>query len=716
MHLGEPKFVRFQDWSSEKSSTPDRQFSNGRSYLGKVNGTLSSGFQRIQEIFAWGVKRTQKVRRSLNFFSVDEPSVANFSARKKVLDPQGPFLQKWNKIFMLSCVIAVYIDPLFFYTPNVNRDKNCFYLDKDLEIVACVLRSFIDVFYILHIIFKFRTGFIAPPSRVFGRGVLVEDFAAIAKWYLSSSFVIDILAILPLPQVIILIVIPALSGSVTLNTKNILRIIIFLQYFPRIFRVYPLYKEVTGTSGLITETAWAGAAFNLFLYMLASHIFGASWYLFSIERLDTCWRRACKKTKGCNFTSLYCDYGGGNVLVNNSCPLIESSSAPFDFGIYLDALKSDVVESVSFPRKFFYCLWWGLRNLSSLGQNLKTSTYTWEVLFAVSISVFGLILFALLIGNMQTYLQSSVRRLEEMRVRRQDAEQWMSHRLLPEDLRERLRRYEQYKWQETRGVDEENLLCNLPKDLKRDIKRHLCLSLVTRVPIFEKMDERLLDAMCDRLKPVLYTEQSFINREGDPVSEMLFIMRGKLLSDTTNGGRTGFFNSDYLKAGDFCGEELLTWALDPNSSPNLPLSTRTVQTLTEVEAFALMADDLKFVASQFRRLNSKHLRHTFRYYSQQWRTWAACFIQVAWRRHHMKNQEATYEEENRLQDALVDIHANASSLAATVYASRFAAKALHIIRPSGTTKSFRLTEKLPPMLPQKPSEPNFTSEGFESPL
>ena len=121
-----------------------------------------------------------------------------------------------------------------------------------------------------------------------------------------------------------------------------------------------------------------------------------------------------------------------------------------------------------------------------------------------------------------------------------------------------------------------------------------------------------MDAMCDRLKPVLYTETSFIVREGDPVDEMLFVMRGNLLTMTTNGGRTGFFNSFFLKAGDFCGEELLTWALDPNSSSSLPSSTRTAKAITDVEAFALGAEDLKFVASQFRRLNSKQIRHAFR--------------------------------------------------------------------------------------------------------
>lgn len=136
--------------------------------------------------------------------------------------------------------------------------------------------------------------------------------------------------------------------------------------------------------------------------------------------------------------------------------------------------------------------------------------------------------------------------------------------------------------------------------------------------MFEKMDEQLLDAMCDRLKPVLYTQTSFIVREGDPVDEMLFVMRGSILTVTTNGGRTGFFNSVVLAAGDFCGEELFTWALDPKSSSpkfssSLPTSTRTAEAITDVEAFALVADDLKFVASRFRRLHSKQLQHTFRY-------------------------------------------------------------------------------------------------------
>ncbi|KAK9136942.1 hypothetical protein Sjap_007536 [Stephania japonica] len=325
-----------------------------------------------------------------------------------------------------------------------------------------------------------------------------------------------------------------------------------------------------------------------------------------------------------------------------------------------------------------------IRHAPTLGQGLQTSTYPGE-----------------------TYLQSLTIRLEEMRVKRRDSEQWMHHRMLPQDLRERVRRYDQYKWLETRGVDEENLVQSLPKDLRRDIKRHLCLALVRRVPLFDNMDERLLDAICERLRPSLYTESTYIHREGDPVDEMLFIIRGRLESVTTDGGRSGFFNRSLLKEGDFCGEELLTWALDPKSGSNLPSSTRTVKALTEVEAFALFAEELKFVASQFRRLHSRQVQHTFRFYSQQWRTWAACFIQAAWRRYcKRKTMELRHKEEEELDEA-ERVRGSSSSLGATIYASRFAANAMrgvHRLR----NKSTRELVKLP-----KPPEPDFSIDDAE---
>ncbi|KAL8161223.1 hypothetical protein V2J09_012712 [Rumex salicifolius] len=640
-------------------------------------------------------------------------------SEKKILDPQDKFLLFWNKLFVISCILSVSVDPLFFYLPVVNG--NCLTIDRKLATAATTLRTIIDAFYLFHMALQFRTAYIAPSSRVFGRGELVIDPAQIAKRYLCSYFIVDFLAVLPLPQIVVWRYLERSKGTDVLATKEALLFIVLLQYIPRFVRMIPLTSELKRTSGVFAETAWAGAVYYLLLYMLASHIVGAFWYLLAVERNDACWQEACSMNSTiCRSTNfLYCTSNpqvmAGYDEWNKSSSQVLSAhcttddNSPFDFGIFLQALTSRIISSTNFVSKYCYCLWWGLQNLSTLGQGLQTSTYPGEVIFSIALAIAGLILFALLIGNMQTYLQSLTIRLEEMRVKRRDSEQWMHHRLLPSELKDRVRRYDQYKWLETRGVDEESLVSTLPKDLRRDIKRHLCLALVRRVPLFENMDERLLDAICERLKPSLHTESSFIVREGDPVAEMLFIIRGRLVSETTDGGRSGFLNRSTLAEGDFCGEELLTWALDPKSGSNLPSSTRTVRALTEVEAFALEAEELKFVASQFRRLHSRQVQHTFRFYSQQWRTWAARFIQAAWRRHlKRKMMEQRRKEEEEAEASNLNSRGSSTgtySIRATFLASKFAANALRGVQ------RYRLSRGSPDLIkPPKPPEPDFTAD------
>ncbi|XP_065848759.1 probable cyclic nucleotide-gated ion channel 5 isoform X2 [Euphorbia lathyris] len=688
--------------SATETNTPSRSFKKG---IRKG----SEGLKSIGRSLRFGVSRA--------VFPEDLKVSEN-----KVFDPQDKFLLLCNRLFFISCILAVSVDPLFFYLPLFNDSDNCLEIDRKLAITATTLRTVIDAFYLIRMALQFRTAYIAPSSRVFGRGELVIDPAQIAKRYLRQYFIIDFLSIVPLPQIMVWRFLLRSEGSEVLATKQALLFIILLQYIPRFLRVLPLTSEMKRTTGVFAETAWAGAAYYLLLYMLASHIVGAFWYLFAIERQDACWQKACNATVGCNKNFLYCgnkDLDGYGVWANNSTNVLQSSckgedNGPFDYGIFTNALSSGITSYSKFIPKYCYCLWWGLQNLSTLGQGLQTSTYPAEVIFSIGLAILGLILFALLIGNMQTYLQSLTIRLEEMRVKRRDSEQWMHHRLLPPDLRERVRRYDQYKWLETRGVDEENLVQSLPKDLRRDIKRHLCLALVRRVPLFENMDERLLDAICERLKPCLFTDNTYIVREGDPVDEMLFIIRGRLESVTTDGGRSGFFNRSFLKEGDFCGEELLTWALDPKSGANLPSSTRTVRALKEVEAFALIAEELKFVASQFRRLHSRQVQHTFRFYSQQWRTWAACFIQAAWRRYSKrKTLELRRKEEDEAEadETRSNSGGGSYSIGATFLATRFAANALRGVHRNRNAKTAQTARELVKL--QKPPEPDFTAEDAD---
>ena len=136
------------------------------------------------------------------------PSLRVFSRNdgkwwKRTLDPSSEVVLLWNRIFLVACLVALFVDPLFFYLPQVDTIHNSFCMSRNVPLGAVVtfFRTLADAFYFLHVLVRFRTAFVAPSSRVFGRGELVMDRKEIARRYIRSGFFIDLIAALPLPQV-----------------------------------------------------------------------------------------------------------------------------------------------------------------------------------------------------------------------------------------------------------------------------------------------------------------------------------------------------------------------------------------------------------------------------------------------------------------------------------------------------------------------------------
>lgn len=112
------------------------------------------------------------------------------------------------------------------------------------------------------------------------------DPSKIASRYLRREFWIDLMAALPLPQVLILALIPTLRGSNKISAKNFLRCSIISQFLLRMCLLFPISSQIIKTAGVVVGAAWAGAAYNLLLYMLASHV--STSYLLPIKYLCFC--------------------------------------------------------------------------------------------------------------------------------------------------------------------------------------------------------------------------------------------------------------------------------------------------------------------------------------------------------------------------------------------------------------------------------------------
>lgn len=129
----------------------------------------------------------------------------------RIYEPASPLVAKWNHIFLVTCLIALFLDPIYFFLPVILH-PGCMSIDVGLGVLVTFFRTVADLFFFMHILIKFRTAFVAPSSRVFGKGELVMDPRAIAIRYLKSDFVVDLTAALPLPQVFLVSYRIKLSG------------------------------------------------------------------------------------------------------------------------------------------------------------------------------------------------------------------------------------------------------------------------------------------------------------------------------------------------------------------------------------------------------------------------------------------------------------------------------------------------------------------------
>ena len=138
---------------------------------------------------------TDKLTSFGNIHFDEEVKSKGLSSIKRSIEGNLLFLHLWNDVLVLMCVIATLLDPLFCYILLVDEEKSCIEFDNKLMVTVVVLRSLVDFGYILLIVFHFRIGYTAPNDASSGR------LCTLATRYLLSYFTVDVLAVLPLPQV-----------------------------------------------------------------------------------------------------------------------------------------------------------------------------------------------------------------------------------------------------------------------------------------------------------------------------------------------------------------------------------------------------------------------------------------------------------------------------------------------------------------------------------
>ncbi|CAI6363968.1 unnamed protein product [Macrosiphum euphorbiae] len=206
-------------------------------------------------------------------------------------------------------------------------------------------------------------------------------------------------------------------------------------------------------------------------------------------------------------------------------------------------------EETDTVKRYLQSYYWCTLALTTIGDLPKPRS-NGEYAFVICQLLFGLLLFATVLGHVASIVVSVSAGRKEFQAKLDGVKTYMRMRRVPNHLQTKVIKWFDYLWLTQKCSDEEKAISCLPDKLKAEIAINVHLDTLKRVEIFQNTEAGFLCELVLKLRPVLFSPGDYICRKGEVGKEMYIVSRGKLQVVTDDGKSV----LAVLRAGSYFGE------------------------------------------------------------------------------------------------------------------------------------------------------------------
>eukprot|EP00736_Rhodelphis_marinus_P013098 Rmarinus@m.20171 len=384
-----------------------------------------------------------------------------------IILPDSKPLRFWNCLQVFLLLYISLVVPLRFG----------FVDEPEPDSVPFVIDVFVDLFFVIDIIIRFRTAYVEN-FRV------VTDPQKIARAYTRSLwFYFDLISCFPINYVVLL------WGGIGSNTARVNRLFRFTR-LARILRVVRINRLLRHYEDDLWEVLWLIRLARLsFCIIFVAHFMCCIWYYVGLE----------------NEVS-----GDGRTVLGW-------------------VAQQEWADEEALYTRYITSFYWAITSMTTVGYGDIIASTTNEKLYAVGAMILGGYLFGLVIGNISNVISDEHSSSHMYNLKMKSLKEFLYYRQVPSELQTRIRRFYEVLFVNKTVFDEKDIVTSLPHSLKTNLVRHLYRDLVSKVPLFNNLDEEVVTKVCLMMQPYRGVPGDIITKEGEVGRELYVICSGSVL-------------------------------------------------------------------------------------------------------------------------------------------------------------------------------------------
>ena len=190
------------------------------------------------------------------------------------------------------------------------------------------------------------------------------------------------------------------------------------------------------------------------------------------------------------------------------------------------------LQSESHAKQYLMSVYWSVTTLASVGYGDITPKTNIEIIAAIFVMGAGVLLFAFAIGNVVAFAKQLDDGKSEYRMKEAGIRRYLAFNGVNQETLTGLRRFSEYRWKQSRGVDPNAIIRQLPSAIQSEILTEILNRSIQNVPLFNLAPQALRKRLLVLLKPEIYPPGTEILAADEPGNEIVFITHGQANLET----------------------------------------------------------------------------------------------------------------------------------------------------------------------------------------